>query len=461
MNDFEKLPVAVIGAGPVGLSAAANLAERGIAFRIFEAGGSAGANLRDWGHVRVFTSWAQNVDGACSRLLKREGWTLPAASLPPTGNELFWQYLEPLSRTPEISAFLETGAKVVAISRRGRDKVLGRARSETPFELRVISEHGDERVVLARAVIDASGTWQNPNPLGASGLPAAGEPANAARIAYGMPDVLGAARGDYAGRSVAVVGAGYSAINVLLDLARLKREVPGTSMTWVVRGTNMARTYGGGSADQLAARGALGSSLRRLVEAGTVALVTGFSTTALRAGAQGLELVDGTGASERRLPPCERIIAATGQRPDLQMTRELRLDLDPALESTRALGPLIDPNLHSCGSVPPHGYMETSHPEPGFYTIGVKSYGRAPTFLLLTGYEQARSVVAAIDGDFAAAGKVELVLPETGICSDVAESGDACCSNPAPQSRLLGACGIAGAVAKAVDPGGCGCGSAL
>ena len=98
------------------------------------------------------------------------------------------------------------------------------------------------------------------------------------------------------------------------------------------------------------------------------------------------------------------------------MTRELRLELDPWLESVKALGPLIDPNLHSCGSVSPHGYRELGHPEPGFYTIGVKSYGRAPTFLLLTGYEQARSVAAAIAGDLAAAEDVQLVLPETGVC---------------------------------------------
>src|SRR4030095_17121722 len=92
--------------------------------------------------------------------------------------------------------------------------------------------------------------------------------------------------------------------------------------------------------------------------------------------------------------------------------RELRLELDPWLEGVRALGPLIDPNVHSCGSVPPHGHRELSHPEPGLYTIGVKSYGRAPTFLLLTGYEQARSVAAALPGDLAAAEHLRLGLAQ-------------------------------------------------
>ena len=128
-------------------------------------------------------------------------------------------------------------------------------------------------------------------------------------------------------------------------------------------------------------------------------------------------VVGETAEGQRRLGPVDRIIAATGQRPELSLTRELRLDLDPWLESVKALGPLIDPNLHSCGSVPPHGFRELSHPEPGFYTVGIKSYGRAPTFLLLTGYEQVRSVAAALAGDLAAADDVRLVLPETGVCS--------------------------------------------
>ena len=115
--------------------------------------------------------------------------------------------------------------------------------------------------------------------------------------------------------------------------------------------------------------------------------------------------------------PVDRIIVATGLRPDLAMTRELRLDLDPWLESPRALAPMIDPNLHSCGTVPPHGYKALAHPEPGYFAVGIKSYGRAPTFLMATGYEQVRSVAAHLAGDEAAANEVRLVLPETGVCT--------------------------------------------
>ncbi|HEY8017380.1 MAG TPA: FAD-dependent oxidoreductase, partial [Dongiaceae bacterium] len=189
---------------------------------------------------------------------------------------------------------------------------------------------------------------------------------------------------------------------------------------------------------------------------------TGFSILALH-GEHGRIIVEGETAQGRhRIGPVDRIIAATGQRPDLSLTRELRLDLDPWLESTKALGPLIDPNEHYCGSVPPHGHRELAHPEPGFYTVGIKSYGRAPTFLLLTGYEQVRSVAAAIAGDMAAADDLRLVLPETGVCTTeriaIIDGAAGCCGGPAPAE--VDACCVADLVAKDEGKSGCGCGVA-
>jgi hypothetical protein len=141
----------------------------------------------------------------------------------------------------------------------------------------------------------------------------------------------------------------------------------------------------------------------------------------------------------------DTIVNSTGFRPDHEMVGELRLDLDPILGSTRDLAPLIDPNQHSCGTVPPHGVDELQHPEPAYYAVGAKSYGRAPTFLLATGYEQARSVVAALAGDWEAARDVQLNLPETGVCSSnlafggsADESAGGCCG-PAPQAVTISA----------------------
>lgn len=454
MISIQELPVAIIGAGPIGLAAAANLAERGMSFVVYEAGENVGANIRDWGHVRIFTAWEQSVDPVSRRLLESSGWTLPQTSALPTGADLCERYLAPLAALPALAGRIETDARVIAITRRGMDKMSSKDRAERPFALKITNRAGRERVVYSRAVVDASGTWQNPNPLGASGFEAEGEAAVRRHLAYGLPDVLGKERARHEGKRVVVVGGGYSAINVLLDLVQLSACTP----VWVVRGRNMARIYGGGDADELAARGKLGTQLRSLVVGGRITLVTGFSTEAVTEVRDGLVLSGETDHETLTLSPVDEIIVATGQRPDLAVTRELRLELDPGLECVRALGPLIDPNIHSCGTVDPHGYREVSHPEPGFYTIGIKSYGRAPTFLLLTGYEQARSVAAALAGDFAAADDIHLVLPGTGVCVTDFE-GAACCGGPAPAEA--DACCLPEAAAKQAGENGCGCGVAV
>ena len=414
-------------------------------------------NIRDWRHVRLFSPWRYCTDEAATQLLAAHGWQAPAPDLLPTGGDLIDHYLGPLAALPQMASVIETGARVTAIGRQGIDKVVSKGRDGRPFALTVKSAQGSRRD-LARAVIDASGTWSTQNPMGAGGLAADGEVRFRDRIAYGIPDVLKRDRAVYAGRRVLVIGAGHSAANALLDLAGLAKAEKSTTITWATRGTDLARIYGGGPADQLPARGELGADVKALVDRGQVTLITGFSADAVREGNAGL-VVDGEGAGGRAsIGPVDRIIVATGQRPDLELTREVRLELDPWLESTRALGPLIDPNVHSCGSVPPHGHRELAHPEPGFYTVGIKSYGRAPTFLLLTGYEQVRSVAAALAGDLAAADDVRLVLPETGVCSAISLTADAaagCCGGPAPVEADAGC--VADAKAKAENQAGCGC----
>jgi thioredoxin reductase len=461
MTSLDSLPVAVIGAGPVGLAAAAHLIRYGLPVNVYEAGETIAANVRDWGHVRLFSPWEYNTDTAARALLQSHGWQEPPGKAMPTGSDLYEAYLKPLAATPEMASVIETNAKVAAITRVGADKVTSKGRETKPFVLAVSNGNGSVRRDLARAVIDASGTWTAPNPLGAGGILAEGEAENSRSIAYGIPDVLGRDRAAYEGRTTLVVGAGHSAANVLLDLAKLAERNPATSIVWATRGGNLMRVYGGGRADQLPARGELGSRLKALVDSGQVTLVSGFSVVRVRAAGEQVVVEGETANGLRAIGPLDRIVASTGQRPDLNLTRELRLDLDPWLESAKALGPLIDPNLHSCGSVPPHGHRELAHPEPGFYTVGIKSYGRAPTFLMLTGYEQVRSVVAAIAGDLAAADDIHLVLPETGVCStnlpvDGASASSGCCGGPAPAE--VDACCVADAEAMAEGKTGCGCG---
>jgi glycine/D-amino acid oxidase-like deaminating enzyme len=400
-------PVAVIGAGPVGLAAATQLATRGLDFVVVEAGDRVASSIAQWAHVRLFSPWRYNIDPAARALLEQTGWRAPDPDRLPTGRELITDYLAPLAAQPLIAPYIRYGRTVTAIARQGVDKVRTAGRDRSPFVLRL----SDGTELEARAVIDASGTWHSPNPLGGNGLPAYGEIEARAdgRVFDGMPDVLGTLRGQFAGKTVAVVGAGHSATGTLLALAELAKQHPNTTIAWLLRAPDPARAYGGGDADALPARGAIGTRVKALVEAAKLVVHTRFLVH---------EITDEAIASaDGRKVNATVIVNATGARPDHSLAGELRLDLDPILGSTRALAPLIDPNRHSCGTVPPHGVDELAHPETGLYIVGAKSYGRAPTFLLATGYEQARSVVAALAGDWDAARDVRLELPETGVCS--------------------------------------------
>jgi hypothetical protein len=420
------LPVAVIGSGPVGLAAAAHVLERGLEPLVLEAGEEIAAGVASWGHVRLFSPWRYSVDPAARRLLDAAGWSEPDPDAHATGSELRERYLLPLADLPELRDRIRTGARVVAVTRRATDKMKDAGREHAPFELVVATDGGRERV-LARAVIDASGSLSEHNPLGSAGVPAIGEDELTEGIAYGVPDVV--AQADrYAGRRVLVVGAGHSAMNVLEDLVGLRRESPDTQVIWAVRRAATDDLFGGGERDGLPARGALGRAVAALARAGEIELRFGVRIEALETMPDGIVAIHDGGA----IGPVDEIIAATGFRPDLAMLREVRLDLDSSVEAPSALAPLIDPNLHSCGTVPPHGERELAHPEPGFYIVGMKSYGRAPTFLMLTGYEQVRSIAAVLAGDREAADRIELLLPETGVCkvstpTPAPEGQNGCC----------------------------------
>lgn len=494
----DQLPVAVIGAGPVGLAAGVHLAQQGQPFVILEGGPSVGHAIRQWGHVRVFSPWRYCIDPAARRLLDAAGWDAPDDDALPTGHQLVDGYLARLAAHPAIAPHLRLNARVSSVSRLGIDKVRTAEREAHPFELRL----EDGSMVLARAVIDASGTWFQPNPAGADGRRAQGEASYAERVAYGTPDVTGRDRDRYAGKRVLVVGSGHSAINNVLDLLSLRQAAPGTTVTWAMRRASMEGVYGGEGADELPARGALGRRAREAVESGQLTILAPFRIQRFAEAADNGIAVTGDLRGATHTVEVDKVIVATGSRPDLEMLREVRLAVDPVLEASAALAPLIDPNVHSCGSVPPHGAMELLQPEPNLFIVGMKSYGRAPTFLMATGFEQARSVAAYLAGDLEAARRVELLLPQTGVCSGGSDStevgGEAsaccgtgtpsvggvpqpiafataveasaseaspssgpssgCCGGPAPAGA--DACCVQDAEAKAAGAEGCGCGAA-
>jgi hypothetical protein len=450
----EARTVAIIGAGPVGLAAAAHVLERGLRPIVLEAGDSAGHSVRQWGHVQLFSPWEYNIDRAAARLLAPTGWNSPDPDQYPTGAELVERYLEPLATRTVLASHVQTNSLVTDISRAGFDKLKTSGREAAPFEIR----YGQgPKVMRADAIIDASGTWHSPNPAGANGLRAIGETQAAGKIAYGMPDVLGKDRARYAEKTVAVLGAGHSAIGTLIDLAKLAEQAPETKPVWLLRGNDPAKAFGGGANDKLAARGELGAVFAALVAADRIKLESEFRVSHLTLDRPRLVVGAGSGCCGRQIV-VDELIVATGFRPDLDFLRGLRIQLDPAIECPVALAPLIDPNKHSCGTVRPHGARELAQAEPGFYFAGMKSYGRAPTFLMLTGYEQVRSIAAELAGDRAAAERVELVLPETGVCTrSAAPEANSCCGGPALSD--VDACCAADANAKQEGKTGCGCAS--
>lgn len=407
----KTYPVAIIGAGPVGLAAAAHLSLAGEAFILLEKGSEVAENIKSWQHVRLFSPWQYNVDKAAKQLLQKSGWTMPEESVLPTGQEIRETYLQPLASLPEIKPFISFNTTVVVISKKNHDKMKSASRDSAPFVL-YTEKNGKTERIFASAVVDATGTWATPNPVHAENVWTSAEQKLADKIFYGIPNVK-LLNDRYKGKRVAVIGGGHSAINTILELEKLKD----VEIIWVLRKKRVEEAYGGEEKDALAARGELGSRIHTLANEGKIKVFTPFYIEELTQTSDGI-IIKGDGPTgEQQLPAVDEIIANTGSRPDFSFLKEIRLSIDSTVESVEALAPLIDPNEHSCGTVRPHGELELRHPESGFYIVGMKSYGRAPTFLMATGYEQVRSIVAYLTGDLEAARNVELDLPETGVCS--------------------------------------------
>lgn len=426
--------VVVIGAGPQGLAAAAHLLERGIEPLVLEAGTGPASAVSEWSHVRLFSKWAELMDSASKRLLATTDWVEPGEAYP-TGGQWISGYLAPLADA--LGDRVRYGARVVGVGKKGRDRSVDAGREEQPFVVHIVNSDGREERVEAASVIDASGTWVTPNPAGADGFPAIGEKFAAAAGVLGYQIPLMEDLRTLAGKHVVVVGNGASAKGAIAQIARVVKQDPSTQVTWVLRRGVVGSTFGGGAADELPERGALGRLAQKAVTDGLVHLITGFRTVsvALEGARAVLSAEDG-----RSLEPADRVIVLTGFRPDLSILSEVRLDLDLRLQAPSRVANEVDPNIHSCGSIRATGAADLAHPDAGFYIVGAKSYGRAPTFLALTGFEQVRSVAAELAGDHEGAQRVELVLPDTGVCGgaglfDAPEetAGGGCCTTgPAP-----------------------------
>lgn len=443
-HEVADLPVAIVGAGPIGLAAAAHCAERSEPFVVLEAGSGPATSMRAWSHVPLFTPWRYNVDPVAESMLTRRGWALPDPDGYPTGGELVERYLIPLARHPAIAPSIHYDLRVRAITREFIGK-LDEDRDDHPFVLDAVDSTGRTMTIRARAVIDASGSWDSPNPLGANGRFAPGEIELGDCVAYGIPDIAGVDRTRYLGKRTLVVGSGHSAFHSLNQLAALAGANSATRILWSLRRDTAFDATAGCPGDELTERTLVRRDIETLLRNAAIEVFPGSRLARLERTSAGI-VAFGEG---RGLPPVDEIIVATGFRPDHGIARELRLDVHSVFESTYTLAPLIDPAVSACGTVPPHGVVQLAHPEPDYYVVGMKSYGRAPTFLLLTGYEQVRSIVCALTGDQAAL-TIALELPERGLCTactaflkerdqaacacdDDDSGGDPCCPASEPQ----------------------------
>ncbi|MBU5252446.1 NAD(P)-binding domain-containing protein [Lysinibacillus capsici] len=424
-NPNKNLPIVIIGAGPIGLAAAAHLVEQNQSFILLESGNEIAHNIRTWGHVTLFSPWRYNINKAAKSLLEGSDWVEPSLETIPTGHELIDLYLKPLAELKQIKPSIRLNAKGVGISRQLNDKMKSKNRFNQSFNIYVEKED-DIDIIEAKAVIDATGTWGNPNPANSTGVWLKNEKALADHIEYGIPDINTNPK-RYANKKIAVIGGGHSAINTLLNLAELQKDNPTTKLVWIMRKRSVEEAYGGEEKDALAARGALGIRIHELVDTGKVEVITPFYISQVKK-EENIHIVGTINGEQKVLTGFEELIVNAGNRPDLSINSELRLSIDSATESVQALAPLIDPNVHSCGTVRAHGEEILRQPEKDFYIVGAKSYGRAPTFLMATGYEQVRSITAYLSGDEEASKRVELELPETGVCGiNLSDPSNSCC----------------------------------
>lgn len=405
MPRTEPLRLAVLGAGPIGLEAALYARSLGLTVTVYERG-RVGEHLHRWGHVRLFSPFGMNTTPLGRATIQSDSpkHTFPGDADLLTGREHVAAYLGPLAASAALRDVVRTETPVVAIGRRGWLKDESPAdgrRAQQPFRLLLRSAKGKEESAEADVVLDCTGTYGQHRWMGDGGIPAVGETAAEPQVAYGLEDVLGERQAHYAGRSVLVIGSGYSAATTVCNLAALAESHPATWVIWLARKANtqpIKRQAG----DPLRERDRLAVRANSLATRGDGNLE--FHPQSL------VEIVEWLGADKgfRVTARCggkprtfevERVIANVGYTPDNGLYRELQVH-----ECYASLGPM---NLAAalakhagadCLTIPAQGAAVLRNPEPNFYILGMKSYGRNPHFLLRTGFEQVRDVFTLITG---------------------------------------------------------------
>lgn len=399
--------IAILGAGPVGLETALYARFLGYDVKVFERGEVA-ENVRAWGHVRMFTPLAMNTSplGRAALAAQDENFSLPDDSTVLTGAEWAERYLLPLSQTDLLADCICTHTTVLAVSRWGARKAthLGRPeRTDTDFRLLVADRTGVERSETAEVVIDTTGVYSSPNWLGPGGAPAIGERQLRARraIEYGLPDVLGRDRAHYEGRRVLLAGSGHSAATTLAAFEQLTQEAPGTEIVWITPyGANPKQPLVTIADDRIAERRRLVDRANQLAASSQPPIVhrPGLVITAIELEGDrfSVRLMD-IETEEEFSESFDRVVANIGYRPDWTLARELQLHVCYATEGPMALAAsLLKQTSADCLDQTSTGPATLMNPEPNFYVLGAKSYGRNPHFLYSIGINQVRELFTVI-----------------------------------------------------------------
>jgi hypothetical protein len=378
--------VAILGAGPIGLDAALACVDAGIDCAVYEAGGAVGAHVAAWGHVRMFTPWSMNVSDRMRAHLP----ALPLDEHCPTGAELRAELLAPLAALPVLTGRIRLGHTVRAVARQGllkHEEISSPTRAAMPFRLLVDGPAG-ERIEFADVVLDCTGTYGRPNRLGDGGIPAPGETALEDRIVRTVPPVEDAARWH---GTVLLVGAGKSAQTAAESLAAL----PGTRLEWVVR--DAAPDWGAVHGDSLPGRRRLVDTARHLAGGGSdrVTVHPGSTVEALSPVGDRIRVRLSTPDGPRELT-VDHLVSLTGYVGDAGLYRQLQVHECYATAAPMNLSAtLLGAGAGDCLAQPRVGLDALGNPEPHFFVLGMKSYGRLNSFLLRVGYEQVEHVVSS------------------------------------------------------------------
>lgn len=396
-------PIAILGAGPTGLEAALAAAECGVPFVVFEAADGVAGHVRDWSHVELFSPWAYNISPRARRALAGAGIELPDPSDPtcPSGAELLDRVLAPIGALPSIRPHLHCGVRVLSVGREGllkHEEISSVIRGQRPFRLLLSDSSGREWVENAGAVLDCTGSYSRPNAMGDGGIAAPGERALSDEIQRSIPD-LDAEAGEWAGRTILVVGAGHSALTAVSDLARLAETAPGTSILWALRRENPR--WHVDPDDPLPGRSRLAARAHELLagDSPAVLVISGVVVDSLARDAArlavGLRRTDGTVETVH----VDKILSLTGAVGDHELYRQLQVH-----ECYATLGPmklaaalLASQGSNDCLDQKSQGAATLLNPEPGFFILGAKSYGRNSSFLMRLGWEQVDEVFSLLE----------------------------------------------------------------